>query len=71
MFRGVLYIVNDNVVVTLDNIDETPWKAKIKGFIYHRTNDTISVHFAAYYYRHCQSYVRIDGRYKRYLCSRR
>jgi hypothetical protein len=49
-------------VVTLDNIEEIPWKARIKGFIYHRTNNIISVHFAADYYRHIQSYVRIDGR---------
>ena len=34
MFQGVLYTINDNVVVTPNNIEETPWKARIKGFIY-------------------------------------
>ena len=62
MFQGMLYTINNTVVVTLDNIEETPWKARIKGFIYHRTNDTISVHFATYYYRHCQSFVHTDGK---------
>ena len=55
MLNRVMYAINDNVVVRRDDDPEgTPWKAKIKEFIVHHSNDTVSVHFAALYYTHVQ-----------------
>jgi hypothetical protein len=55
MFNGILYAINDNVVVGRnDDPQRTPWKVKIKEFIVHCSNDTISVHFVALYDIHIQ-----------------
>jgi hypothetical protein len=63
MLNGVLYSINDNVVVRRDDDPEgTPWKAKIKEFIVHRSNDTVTVHFAALYYTHVQHWDSRLGR---------
>jgi hypothetical protein len=59
MFKGVVYAVGDNVIVTYDNDPQgTPWKAKIKGFIYYPTDDEVNSYFAADYYKHVQKWNR-------------
>lgn len=63
MFIEVLYKVNDYIVITRDNPYETPWKAKIKQFIYHWWNESVIVHLADYY-RHCTSIVQDCRGYK-------
>jgi hypothetical protein len=65
MFRGKVYTVGDDVVVTRDDDPQgTPWKAKIKEFIYHCTDEQISVHFSANYYKQQQTWNRTLRRYQ-------
>jgi hypothetical protein len=55
MFKGVVNVDGDNVVVTrVDGSQGTPWKAKIKEFIYLRTNDKVNIYFVVDYYKHMQ-----------------
>lgn len=57
LFKGAVYKIGDNVVVSRDDDPlGTPWKAKIREFIYHRSDEEVSVHFAANYYQHVQSW---------------
>jgi hypothetical protein len=59
MFNGVVYIIDNGVVFTRDDVvftkdDDprgTPWKAKIREFIYLCSNEEISANFFANYYK--------------------
>jgi hypothetical protein len=56
MFKGVVNVVGDNVTITKDNDPQgTPWKAKIKQFIYHLIDDEINVYFVADYISTCKN----------------
>ena len=55
MFKGVVNVDGNNAVITrVDGSQETPWKAKIKEFIYLRTNDKVNIYFVVDYYKHVQ-----------------
>jgi hypothetical protein len=47
------------LVVTRDDDPQgTPWKAKIKQFIYHYTDNNFNMYFLADYYKHVQKWNR-------------
>lgn len=63
MFKGVVNTIGDDVVVNRDDDPQgTPWKAKIREFIYHPSDEEVIVHFVANYYNHVQKWSRSLGR---------
>jgi len=55
MLEGVLYKASSHVVVKPDSgVDDTPFKAKIRGFFSHDFMGEISIYFSADYYTHLQ-----------------
>lgn len=61
MLNGVFYKVGSDVVVASNNdLQETPYKARIRRFFKHDFNGEISTYFSADYYTHLQD-VSYEG----------